>query len=277
LFRGLTSSSSLSRRTTLSEPRVARELDSADAKFANVADNLSSLSQVQRFGLYAGGVTLGAPHIPFEGGGEGGGGEGGGGDERELSYADPYPSYLDTSATFARRNLQSIGFHESLLLEQGALCDDCGSLSPGVVCYCRSLAGCRICFSCDANRHDIMPCTRWILLRFSKDVGGTQAGVKRDRDDSFAALYQLKPNEFVKHDEGGNTTEPAWLQSRCKCYMMCLHFGGSLALCGLAVCSASCSNTWFIGCSMCMREYSLRAGNLEWRYAEGSVGNRAEP
>ena len=105
-----------------------------------------------------------------EGGGagnEGGGaGDDGGGDGSAGKAAKPVTAaaarrefdstdtpFQKHASLFALRSYISVGFQKSLLLEGDSCCDDCKEPSPGVVDYCRSPSGDRLCYSCDAARH----------------------------------------------------------------------------------------------------------------------------
>jgi hypothetical protein len=135
----------------------------------------------------------------------------------------PTAAELETSALFARRHLDSIGLHKLLLLEEGARCDDCSVCVPGVVDYCRKPAGCRLCFKCDALRHELSPCSRerWILVANCSDsgAGATASRVKRRRDTCpITPCYPrlLGLNEFVDA-QPSTIVDLSSVASRCKC------------------------------------------------------------
>ena len=132
-----------------------------------------------------GAIDEGGGAIDVGGGaGDDGGGEGSAGKAAKPSTAAAARRGFDSTDTpfqkhaslFALRNYVSVGFQKSLLLEGDSRCDDSNEPSPGVVDYCRSPSGDRLCYSCDAARHELVPCwrERWILTRVGDDRSAAQ-------------------------------------------------------------------------------------------------------
>ena len=86
------------------------------------------------------------------------------------------------ASLFARRAYVSVGFQKSLLLETEALCDDCNVFAPGVLDYCRSPSGDRLCYQCDVARHEFVPCwrERWVLVRVGDDCSSAALRAKSE-------------------------------------------------------------------------------------------------
>ena len=120
-----------------------------------------------------------------------------------AQFDSPSTDFQRHASLFAFRQYTSLGLLQTLLLEKGAKCDDCGGDSPGVVDLCRCPSGDRVCYPCDGKRHDLSPCPRerYILVLGS-------AGV---------VLRLLLPNEFVRLPESVCTNVVAdekWIQTK---------------------------------------------------------------
>lgn len=72
----------------------------------------------------------------------------------EQEYDSPSKSDLDANDLTARRSFQCLGYHRTLLLEKGAVCNECRN-PPCVVCYCREFSGDLLCSGCDLTRHEL--------------------------------------------------------------------------------------------------------------------------
>jgi len=159
-------------------------MDLYDKCTASADDNADESSTGEDYSGEGGGAMDEGGGAIDEGGGagnEGGGagddgrGDGSAGKAAKPSNAAAARRGFDSTDTpfqkhaslFALRSYVSVGFQKSLLLEGDARCDDCNEPSPGVVDYCRSPSGDRLCYSCDAARHELVPCwrERWILTR----------------------------------------------------------------------------------------------------------------
>ena len=202
-------------RTALDKrPDLRRKLDSDETALKSLCDHLDTLTPEQRrqfYGASPAGALISQTSNTNSG---------------DYDYAGSSPAFsapsqesLEEASLFARRHLEAHGYYYSLLLEDGAMCDECHCMPPGVVDTCRSLAGDRLCFSCDQRRHEICPCCRerWILVRVDVAVGE-----KRLRDpDLHIPCYprQLRPNEFVSlagasRTEVSNIAHPTWIAQR---------------------------------------------------------------
>lgn len=159
--------------------------------------------------LEAEAVAGGVPVLPATwastavGGGGGGDRLDEGGSERKETTCD---RIAERAQDFSRRRFAGEGRLAALLLEAGATCDSCHSVgrNPGVICFCGSASGHRLCYDCDSSRHEVAARCPF------------RAVVARSSSSGPSVLRQLEPDEYIEplEERNGPATLDAWITTR---------------------------------------------------------------